>query len=85
MTTEGGTFDPERVAQIASDAKLGRLDVRVAGPVVEVQRDDALVVVVPVEGLGTGALSPYTERFSVGHVGVILVGPPPEDVLARLS
>jgi len=84
MTTEGGTFDPERVAQIASDAKLGRLDVRVAGPVVEVQRDDALVVVVPVEGLGTGALSPYTERFSVGHVGVILVGPPPEDVLARL-
>ena len=31
MTTEGGTFDPERVAQIASDAKLGRLDVRVAG------------------------------------------------------
>ncbi|MEC7526287.1 MAG: HD domain-containing phosphohydrolase [Myxococcota bacterium] len=84
MTTEGGTFDPERVAQISSDARLGRLDVRVAGSVVEVQRDDALVVVVPVSGLSTGALSPYTERFSVGHVGVILVGPPPEDVLARL-
>ena len=77
-------FDPDAVAELVRGARIGRLDVRVAGTVVEVQRDEALVAILSVDSLEKAALTPYTERFSVGHVGVILVGPPPEDVLARL-
>ncbi|HJL15133.1 MAG TPA: HD domain-containing phosphohydrolase [Sandaracinaceae bacterium LLY-WYZ-13_1] len=86
MTSETGEgdFDPETVAALVRDMDLGRTDVRVAGQCVEVQRDDALVVILCVRSLQNAALNPYTEKFSVGHVGVVLVGPPPEDVLARL-
>jgi HD-GYP domain-containing protein (c-di-GMP phosphodiesterase class II) len=80
----GGGFDPERTAALIREMDLGRTDVRIAGRCVEVQRDEALVVVLAVESLQKAALHPYTERFSIGHVGVVLVGPPPEDVLARL-
>ena len=34
--------------------------------------------------LRQAALHPYTEKFSMGHVGVVLVGPPPDEVLARM-
>lgn len=78
------SFDPEKVAGLIGELDLGRADVRVAGQCVEVQRDDALVVVLAVTALKNAALNPYTEKFSLGHVGVVLVGPPPEDVLARL-
>ena len=81
-------FVAEDVAEtiLASPArqKSARLDVRVAGALVEVQRDEAMVVILPVRALENAALNPYTEKFSLGFVGVILVGPPPEDVLARL-
>ncbi|MCC6877455.1 MAG: GAF domain-containing protein [Sandaracinaceae bacterium] len=78
-------FDPERVAAtIRDDSRLARLNVRVAGPVVEAVRDDATVVVLSVASLAQGALHPYTERLSIGHVGAVLVGPPPDELLARL-
>ncbi len=79
-----GGFDVEAVAAMLRESKTARLDVRVASQVVEVARDEATVVVLPVSGLRKAALHPYTEKFSMGHVGVVLVGPPPDDVLARM-
>jgi HD-GYP domain-containing protein (c-di-GMP phosphodiesterase class II) len=85
LSTEAqGEFVPDRIAALIRENRAGRLDVRVAGAVVECQRDEGLVVVLPVDSLPKAALNPYTEKFSMGHVGVVLVGPPPEDVLARL-
>lgn len=91
MTSDGawpaeppGEFDPEAVAALLRASKIARIDVRVAGSVVEVHRDEATVVVLAVSALQKAALHPYTEKFSMGHVGVVLVGPPPEEVLARL-
>lgn len=83
MATED-PFDPEELAKTIDGLQLGRTVCRPEGHVVEVQRDEAVVVVVPVERLSAGALTPYTEKFSMGLVGVILVGPPPEEVLERL-
>ncbi len=83
MSTDGA-FDPEALAAQIDALKLGRTECRAEGHVVEVSRDEALVVVVPVGRLASGALTPYTEKFSIGLVGVVLVGPPPEEVLARL-
>lgn len=83
MATED-PFDPEALAAKLEGLKLGRTECRPEGHVVEVQRDEAIVVVVPVGRLSAGALTPYTEKFSMGLVGVILIGPPPEDVLERL-
>ncbi|MFK7987966.1 MAG: HD-GYP domain-containing protein [Sandaracinaceae bacterium] len=77
-------FDAAAVAELAEALQLGRAVVRIAGPIVEIQRDEAMVVIVPVDGLRHGFLHPYTEKFSIGHVGVILIGPPPEALLARL-
>src|SRR5690606_17329137 len=91
MTSEGswpaeppGELDPDAVAAMLRASKIARIDVRVAGSVVEVQRDEATVVVLAVSALRNAALHPYTEKFSMGHVGVVLVGPPPEEVLARM-
>ncbi len=91
MTSEGswpaeppGDFDVEAVAALLRESAIARIDVRVAGNVVEVHRDEATVVVVAVSALKDAALHPYTEKFSMGHVGVVLVGPPPEEVLARM-
>ena len=78
------SFDAEAVVARLTALDLGRTLATVAGSVVEVTRDDALVVVLGVEALEKGALTPYTEKFSLGLVGLVLVGPPPEDVLARL-
>jgi HD-GYP domain-containing protein (c-di-GMP phosphodiesterase class II) len=77
-------FDPEALAARVGELRLGRTEARAEGQVVEVTRDEALVVVVPVSRLPSGALTPYTERFSMGLVGLVLVGPPAEEVLARL-
>ncbi len=77
-------FDAEEVASTVRLSKTPRIDVRVAGPVVEVVRDEAMVVILPVASLRQAALHPYTEKFSMGHVGVVLVGPPPDEVLARM-
>lgn len=77
-------FDLEATAALIRDMDLGRTDVRVAGQCIEVQRDEAVVVVLAVQSLEKAALHPYTEKFSMGHVGVVLVGPPPDEVLARL-
>lgn len=77
-------FDPEVLSRELRAMGLGRTEVEPAGTVVEVRRDEALVVVVGVDTLGRGALTPYTEKLSVGQVGVILVGPPPEEVLGRM-
>jgi HD-GYP domain-containing protein (c-di-GMP phosphodiesterase class II) len=77
-------FDLEEVAALVRESKLTRIDVRVSGQVVEVQRDDALVVIASVPSLKKAALHPYTEKLSLGHVGVVLVGPPPEEILARM-
>ena len=82
MTSDA--FDAASIAERIAASDLGRVVARVAGPAVEVQRDEALVVIVSVQSLESGALHPYTERFSMGHVGVLLVGPPPEAMLARL-
>ena len=79
-----GELDPVAVAELLRASKIARIDVRVAGSVVEVQREEATVVVVAVSALQQAALHPYTEKFSMGHVGIVLVGPPPEDVLARM-
>lgn len=79
-----GGFEVERVAALLREAGLTHLDVRIAGAVVEVRREDALVVVASVPSLRRAALHSYTEKLSVGHVGVVLVGPPPEEVLARM-
>ncbi|MBX3275054.1 MAG: GAF domain-containing protein [Sandaracinaceae bacterium] len=76
--------DPDVVVAQLAGLALGRTEVVVQGQVVEVRRDEALAVIVGVDSLPRGALTPYTERFSMGLVGVVLVGPPPEDVLARL-
>jgi HD-GYP domain-containing protein (c-di-GMP phosphodiesterase class II) len=40
--------------------------------------------VLEVAGITTGAMHPYTERLSLGHVGAVLIGPPPDDLLRRL-
>jgi HD-GYP domain-containing protein (c-di-GMP phosphodiesterase class II) len=77
-------FDLDAVAALLRESKLARIDVRVSGQAVEVQRDDALVVLVAVSSLAKAALHPYTEKLSLGHLGVVLVGPPPEEVLARM-
>lgn len=77
-------FDPVLVSGLLADSQITRLDVRVAGQVVEAQRDEALVVILAVSSLRDAALHPYTERLSTGHVGLVLVGPPPEEVLARM-
>ncbi|MCB9595605.1 MAG: GAF domain-containing protein [Sandaracinaceae bacterium] len=79
-----GTFDPEAVFAQLVAMPIGRTEVVIQGKAVEVRRDEALVVVVGVDSLSSGALTPYTEKFSMGLVGVVLVGPPPEDVLSRL-
>ncbi len=81
---EGVELDAEAVAALLRESKIARIDVRVAGSVVEVQRDEATVVVLAVSALRKAALHPYTEKFSLGHVGVVLVGPPPEEVLSRM-
>ncbi len=83
MTTET-PFDPDVVVERLAALGIGRTEAVVQGAVIEVRRDEALVVVVGVESLSRGALTPYTEKFSLGLVGVVLVGPPPEEVLARL-
>ena len=82
--TEGGALDPEKVLALFEAGNLGRAVARIAGLAVEVQRDEALVVVVGVEALEHGALHPYTEKFSLGHVGVVLVGPAPAQLLEHL-
>lgn len=79
-----GELDPDAVAELLRASKIARIDVRVAGAVVEVQREEATVVVLAVSALQKAALHPYTEKFSMGHVGIVLVGPPPEEVLARM-
>jgi len=79
-----GSFDPDEVVAQLDALGLGRTAARVSGPVIEVTRDESLVVVVGVDSLEKGALTPYTEKFSMGLVGVVLIGPPPEEVLARL-
>jgi len=83
MTSEVA-FDPHDAVERLSALGLGRTTAVISGPAVEVTRDEALVVVVGVEMLSSGALTPYTEKFSMGLVGVVFVGPPPEAVLARL-
>lgn len=91
MTSEGSwpeepssELDVDAVAALLRASKIARVDVRVAGNVVEVHRDEATVVLVAVSALKNAALHPYTEKLSMGHVGVVLVGPPPEEVLARM-
>jgi len=79
-----GAFDPDAVVAQLEQLGLGRTEARVSGSVIEVTRDESLVVVVEVGSLEKGALTPYTEKFSLGLVGVVLIGPPPEEVLARL-
>jgi len=81
---DGADFDVDAVAALLRASKIARIDVRVAGSVVEVQREEATVVVVAVSSLPKAALHPYTEKLSMGHVGVVLVGPPPEEVLSRM-
>lgn len=83
MTTDAG-FDPDAVIELLNELSLGRAAIERSGPVVEVRRDEALVVIAGVGSLKQSALTPYTERLSVGLVGLVLVGPPPEEVLARM-
>ncbi len=77
-------FDPDDAVARLTALGLGRTTAVVSGQAVEVTRDESLVVIVGVETLELGALTPYTEKFSMGLVGVVFVGPPPEEVLARL-
>jgi HD-GYP domain-containing protein (c-di-GMP phosphodiesterase class II) len=79
-----GELDAEAIARVVRDSSITRVDIRVAANVVEVQRNDALVVIAGVDALAKHGLHPYTEKFSMGLVGVVLIGPPPDDVLARL-
>jgi HD-GYP domain-containing protein (c-di-GMP phosphodiesterase class II) len=80
----GAEFDAEAVALTLRGSKLARVSVATAGQVVEVRREQALVVVALVDSLRRAALHPYTEQLSLGHVGLVLVGPPPDEVLARM-
>jgi len=50
----------------------------------EVQRGEALVVVVATSSLHRGVLDPYLQRVAQGHVGVVLVGAFPEAFLEQL-
>ncbi|MGE0785077.1 MAG: HD domain-containing phosphohydrolase [Sandaracinaceae bacterium] len=81
---DAARFDAQALSERISALKLGRVECRPHGAIVEVQRDEALVVVVPVAKIPEGVLTPYTERFSMGLVGLVLVGPSPEEILARL-
>jgi HD-GYP domain-containing protein (c-di-GMP phosphodiesterase class II) len=49
---------------------------------VEVRRGEGMVVIVAADGVEH--LLAYTERISVGYVGVLLIGTPPDDLLGRL-
>ncbi|MGF1464528.1 MAG: HD domain-containing phosphohydrolase [Sandaracinaceae bacterium] len=79
------SWDPEWVAGVVeADERLGRVETRIRGPVVEVRRGEGQAVILSVSALANRALHPYTEKVSLGHIGVLLVGPPPDDVLGRL-
>lgn len=82
--TSKDSFDPELVVEILARCVFRRTNVARVGSVVEVTRDEALVVIAGTGSLEKGSLTPYTEKLSVGLVGVVLVGPPPEEVLARM-
>jgi HD-GYP domain-containing protein (c-di-GMP phosphodiesterase class II) len=79
-----GDFDADVVAARLFEGKLARVDVRLSGHVVEVRRGDAMVVIAAVSALRSAALHPYFEKISTGHVGVVVVGPPPDELLARV-
>ncbi|MEZ4336692.1 MAG: hypothetical protein R3B82_08700 [Sandaracinaceae bacterium] len=68
MTSEAA-FDPEAVVERLVTLGLGRTEAVAQGQAVEVRRDEAVVVVVGVDSLKSGALTPYTEKFSMGLVG----------------
>ena len=67
------------------EPRLGEgLRIELHGFATEVQRGEALVVVVSTSSLRRGVLDPYLQRVSQGHVGVVLVGPFPEAFLEQL-
>jgi len=69
--------------RIKGDPRINRddVDVVVNGPVVEIIKRDAMLVVVPTISLAHDALAPYETRIAEGRVGLILVGVPPTDFL----
>ena len=68
------------------EPRLGEgLRIELHGFATEVQRGEALVVVVATSSLRRGVLDPYLQRVSQGHIGVVLVGPFPEAFLEQLS
>lgn len=67
------------------EPRLGEgLRIELHGFATEVQRGEALVVVVSTSSLRRGVLDPYLQRVSQGHVGVVLVGAFPEAFLEQL-
>jgi len=84
--TELGDISPAVVTRaVEVESRLGEgLRVQLVGLVTEVQRGEALVLVLPISGLRRGALEPYLPRIAEGHSGVVLVGELPEGALERL-
>lgn len=84
--TEAVDVAPRVVARaVEVETRLGpNLRIELFGSATEVQRGDAMIVVVPVSALGRGALDPYLPRLAEGRIGVVIVGELPYGFLATL-
>ena len=84
--TELGDLSPAVVTRaVELEPRLGEgLRIELHGAVTEVQRGEALAVVLPLAVLRRGGLDPYLARIAEGHVGAVLVGALAEGLLEKL-